>query len=69
MEKTLMKKEFVFSRIADSKITKSLGNLNNSPIWKECSHRKELDDVAGFYCYVINFKGLTPVQVTHITEH
>ena len=64
-----MKKEFVFSRIADSKITKSLSNLQNSPIWKECSHQEELNDVAGYYCYVIMFKGLTPIQVTHITEN
>ena len=64
-----MKKEFVFSRIPDNKIMKSLANTKNSPIWKECSHREELDDVAGYYCYVVNFKRLTPVQVIHITEY
>jgi hypothetical protein len=63
---TPLKKEFVFSRIHDDDIRK---NLQNSPIWKECNHREELDDVAGYWMYHINFKGLTPVQVTNIHQY
>ena len=67
MEK--MKLEFVFSRIHDENIRKGVMNLQNSPIWKECNHRDELDDVAGYWLYYINFKGLIPVQVTNIQQY
>lgn len=61
-----MKKEDVFSPIHDEKIRK---NLVNSPIWKKCNHREELDEVAGMWLYTINFNGLTPVQVLNIQQY
>jgi len=64
-----MKLEYVFSPIHDENIRKGKKNLQNSPMWKECNHREELDDVAGYTVYYINFKGLTPVQVTMIIQY
>lgn len=63
----LMKKEDVFSPIDDEKNIRK--NLQHSPIWKECHHREELDEVAGMFMYTINFHGLTPVQVLNIQQY
>ena len=61
-----MKKEDVFSPILDENIRK---NVTTSPIWKECHHREELDDVAGMWLYTINFQGLVPVQVLNVQQY
>jgi hypothetical protein len=61
-----MKREQVYSTIHDPNIRK---NIIKSPIWKKCHHRDELDDVAGMWMYAVNFKGLTPVQVTKIEQN
>jgi len=61
-----MKKEDVFSPIHDENIRK---NPTTSPIWKECHHREELDEVAGMWLYTINFDGLKPVQVLNIQPY
>ena len=61
-----MIREQVYSRIHDKDIRK---DIMNSPIWKSCNHQEELDEVAGYWMYAINFKGLTPVQVTKIEQN
>ena len=60
-----MEKEFIYSRVEDKNIRK---NIKGSPIWKECHHREELDDLAGYWEYLINFNGLEPVQVLKIQQ-
>lgn len=61
-----MKKEDVFSPIHDENIRK---NLTTSPIWKECHHQDELDELTGMWLYTINFSGLTPIQVLNVQQY
>lgn len=65
-----MKEEKVYSPVKDGNIRK---NLNDSPIWKNCFHKDDLDENPGIMRkypemieYSIKFDGLKPVQVVNV---
>lgn len=62
-----MIKENVYSPIFDPKIHE---HLNNSPIWGNCFHESEINNInEELYCYSIKFNGLKPIQITNIKKY
>lgn len=62
--------EKVYSPVKDERVKNS---ISNSPIWKQCYKEEDLtqevlDRHDVIHVYTVKFEGVTPVQVTKISQ-